>query len=74
MLHGILVSIVDGLMDVARVEVVIVKLGSEVLGKIVTNVLVISGSDEYAVDNLTVEVDRLWIMLESPSVNNDPLV
>ena len=71
---GILVNNVDGLIDTARVDVVIVELDSETVGAVVIAVLVITGADDDGVDNLTVEVGTLWIILESSWVKNDPLV
>ena len=62
---GILVNNVDGLIDAARVDVVIVELDSETVGAVVIAVLVITGADDDGVDNLTVEVATLWIILES---------
>lgn len=53
---------------------IIVELRSDVVGETVIPEFVISGADEDRVDNVTVEVVAVWIILDSPSVKNDPLV
>ena len=53
---------------------IIVELRSNVVGETVIPEFVISGADEDRVDNVTVEVVAVWIILDSPSVKNDPLV